>query len=72
MIKTLILISDDLAVFSSIQFHDTMTAGIYDENFLLGTPINFNTNDRKVIKQRNALAALVEYNIEGKPPSFSL
>lgn len=47
-------------------FHDTLTAGLYDENFLLNTPINFNTNDRKIIQQRNAVAALLEYNIESK------
>ena len=42
-------------------FHDTLTAGLYDENFLLQSPINFNTNDRQIIKQRNSVAALVEY-----------
>ena len=47
-------------------FHDTLKAGLYDENFLLGTPINFNTNDRKTVKQRNSVAALVEYNKESK------
>ena len=49
-------------------FHDTLTAGLYDENFLLQTPINFNTNDMQIIKQRNSLAVLVEYHTESKFP----
>lgn len=43
-----------------VNMHYTITAGLFDENFLVNVPINFNTNDRQVRHQRHALAAVVK------------
>ena len=48
--------------------HQTITAGLYDENFLVHTPINFNTNDKKLRYQRHALEAMVEYGQDSGTP----
>ena len=52
-----------------VTMHQTITAGLYDENFLLNVPINFNTNDRKVRMVYSALSAIIQPDSTASQPT---
>ncbi len=60
-----------LAASQKKPYQDTLTAGLFDENFLPQTNILFNTNDRRIVRQRNAVAALVQYPPESEERHLS-